>query len=161
MNYPNLALAALASGAMLLAACGREPGNETERVQDQVKENTKEMSKADDSEEWLKERDEAQKELADLRENMAERLVREEKRLADGIKDAERRQEAQAHVNELKANIARLDAQLGRVRSGDASGWQQLKNDTRTMADSTDSWFKRETERIDRKTDADADKDGH
>jgi hypothetical protein len=71
-------------GSILLAGCGTEPGKESERVDEQVSENRKEMAKADDSREWMKERDEAARELSDLRKNMNDRLEREQKRLADG-----------------------------------------------------------------------------
>jgi hypothetical protein len=151
---------ALISGALLFTACGRDPGKETERVNEQVQENAEEMAKADDSQEWMKERDEAARELGDLRKSMNDRLEREQKRLADGIKNAERRAEAENHVKELQANIARIDASLTRMNAATSTDWPTMRDEMRTMSDSTSNWFKRQAEKIDRNTDADADKDG-
>jgi hypothetical protein len=159
-KIPPFALAAMVGG-ILLIGCGREPGNESERVSDQVSENRKEMAKADDNKEWMNERDEAARELRDLRESMTDRLEREQKRLSDGIKDAERRQECETHIRELQANIERIDGQLGRLNAGTATDWDRLKTETRAFSDTTSNWFKRQVEKIDRKTDADADDDGH
>jgi hypothetical protein len=36
-----------------------------------------------------------------------------------------------------------------------------LKTETRAFTDTTSNWLEREAEKIDRKTKADADKDGH
>lgn len=153
--------AAVIGGALLFTSCGRDPGEETERVDEQKQENAEEMAKADDSQEWMKERNEAVRELTDLRENMNNRLTREQKRLADGIKNAERRAECENHIKELQANIAQIDASLTRMNATTGTDWSTMKGEMRTMKDSTDNWFKRQSEKIDRNTDADGDKDGH
>ena len=106
---PHYLVTLLLSGG-LLVACGTEAGKETERVQDQMQENREEVAKADDTEEWLEERDEARKEMADLRETMSKRLEREREDLAKGIKNAEKRAETERHIAELEQNIARIDA---------------------------------------------------
>jgi len=147
--------------SILFVACGRDPGTETERVTDQMNENKGEVAKADNTKEWMNERDEASKELAGLREKLSERLVREEKRHADGIKDTERRAECAQHITELKANIARIDASMGAMKTSTSNDWQRVKGDTRTTTDSTRNWFERQAEMMDRKTDMDSDKDGH
>jgi len=149
-----------AIGALFLTACGRQPGNETERVTDQMNENKEEVVAADNSKEWMNEREEASKELADLRENLDDRLIREEKRLADGIKNAERKAECTQHIAELKMNIARIDGSMGTMKNSTSGNWQKVKADNRMMADSTRNWFDRQAENIDRRTDMDSDKDG-
>ncbi|MEO8068303.1 MAG: hypothetical protein ABI599_11475 [Flavobacteriales bacterium] len=161
MTTHRIAFAALLGGALIFAACGSEPGKETERTTDQMSENRQEMANADDSKEWMNERDEAVKELNDLRENMFARQAREQKRLADGIKDADRKAECERHIAELQINITRVDAALLRMTTTTATDWANLKMETRVVADSTGNWFKREAERIDKMTDADNDKDGH
>ena len=160
MRTQHIIAAGLLSG-LLLTSCGREPGAETERLNEQMRENSAEMNRADDAEEWMDEREEARKELADLRESMITRRERESKRLADGIKDAEKRAECEAHIAELNRNIARIDTQLASVESATSETWQDVKRGMRTATDSTKNWFEREAEKIDRKTDADADDDGH
>jgi len=161
MRNGQIALMMGAVASLMFTACGREAGNETERVTDQMNENTEEVVAADDSKEWMNERTEASKELADLREKLDARLIREEKRLADGIKNAERKAECTQHIAELKMNIARIDASTGTMQNSTSSDWQRIKADGRMMADSTNNWFERQGEKIDRSTNMDSDKDGH
>jgi chromosome segregation ATPase len=161
MRTHTTALLISALAALLLVACTPEPGTETERVDDQMQENRKEMTNADDAEEWLDERREAREELADLRQKLDSRMLREEKRLADGIKDAEKRAECENHIAELKANIARIDASIATVDASTDSDWEKLKAETRAAADETETWFNEQVEKIDRATDADNDNDGH
>lgn len=158
-SYSTLLGAALI--ATLSTSCGREPATETERVTDQMQDNAKEIADADNARELLNERQEATRELATLREKLDARLIREEKRLADGIKDKERRVECENHIAELRANIARIDATVGNVGSSADTDWERVKAESRATMDSTNSWFDRQLEKIDAKTDADADKDGH
>ncbi len=161
MRTTTTALMTSAFAAIFLIACTPEPGKETDRVTDQMQENNKEMSKADDAEEWMEERREAREDLSDLREKLDTRLVREEKRLADGIKDAEKRADSENHVTELKANIARIDASLANMDRSTKTDWQTVKAQSRTMSDDTQNWFDKQGEKIDRSTDADKDNDGH
>ncbi len=161
MRTPPSILLGTAFTALLLSSCGREPGNETDRVQDQMQENSKEIASADDARELMNERQEAVRELASLREKLDARLIREEKRLADGIKDKERRTECETHIAELRTNIARIDATVGSVEGSSDTDWQRIKSESHTMMDSTNTWFDRQLEKIDRETNADADKDGH
>ena len=161
MRTHTLHLATLLLSGGLLAACGTEAGKETERRQEQMQENKAEMNEADTKQEWLRERDEARKELADLRENMSDRLERERKRLADGIKDGEKRAECERHIAELQQNIARIDASTTGLSTATDKTWESIKRESRQAADETKSWWDRQKEAIDKKTDADKDKDGH
>lgn len=155
----QLATVLLSSG--LLAACGTEAGTETERRQEQMQENRTEMNQADTKREWLKERDEAMNELADLRETMADRLERERKRLADGIKNAEKRVECERHIAELEQNIARIDASKTGLGTATVDNWDNMKRDMRKATDETKSWWDRQKDWVDQQTDADKDQDGH
>lgn len=161
MRTINHHLATLLISSGLLAACGTEAGKETERTNDQMQENRKEMNEADTKSEWLEERDEARAELMDLRSNMSDRLERERKRLADGIKDSKKRAEAEQHVRELEQNIARIDASTTGLSGATNETWEQVKRDAREVADTTKSWWGRQKEWIDKQTNADNDHDGH
>ncbi len=159
MRIPQTIL--MTTALFMLAACGRDPGTETDKVTDQMNENREEVADSDGAKEWMNERQEARKELADLREKLEDRLTREEKRLADGIKDTEKRAECAAHITELKYNIARIDRSLVTVDGSTSSDWQRVKAETRNVADSTGNWFDRQAEKIDHGTDMDSDHDGH
>ncbi len=157
---PQLLATVLLSGG-LLAACGTEAGKETERTTEQLQENKKELAEADTKKEWINERDEAREELARLRETLSDRLERERKRLADGIKDAEKKKECETHIAELEKNIVRIDASSTRVGEATEETWQDIKRGSRQAADETKGWWDRQKEWIDKQTDADKDHDGH
>jgi hypothetical protein len=150
-------------GGLLLTSCGTQPGDATEKTNEQLQENKKEMTdaRAEGTEEWREERTEAVKELRDLRATLEERQLREQKRLNDGIKDEEKRAETQAVVTELGTNIARIDATLAKMDASTGADWSRVRSEARQTADETKSWWDRQKELIDRKTDADNDRDGH
>ena len=147
----------------LFIACGADPGAATEKTDDQLKENREELAEAknDGSQEWMKERDEAVKELRDLREDLVNKKTMLEKRLADGIKDASKKADTQAAITELGNQIARVDASLIRLETSTTTDWQDVKRAARGTVDSTQSWVKRQAEKIDWDTKADNDNDGH
>lgn len=146
--------------ALLLVACSAEPGATTEKVNDEMQEAQKEMAKADDTKEWMNERDEARKELSNLRDRLVDRRDRVQGRLTDGVKDAKKRTEMEALVGEYNTNIARLDTYTPRLDGATDSDWEGVKNDMRTMSDSTSNWFDRQADKIDAETKSDNDKDG-
>lgn len=151
---------AAACALALFAACG-QAGKSTEQTSEQMNENREELAKADDAREWMKERDEAAKELNDLRDRLVEKQAREQQRLADGIKEADKKAECEARIAEIGNNIARIDASLIHMQTSNEVDWQGAKQRARGTADTTRSWMQREFEKIDRKTETDLDKDGH
>lgn len=161
MKQTTYLFAATLMAGLFISGCGRQPGHETERVNDQMEENSKEMSNADDREEWMEERREASRELGELREKLVDRKMKEEERLADGIKDAERRAECERHIAELKSNIERIDTHMRTMDNSANTDWQRVKAEGRALADTTSNWFERQFEKVDYKTKADADNDGH
>lgn len=149
-------------GGLLFTGC-MNGGDATEKTTDQMRENKKEMNEAktESAEEWLEERAEAVKELRYLRTTLEEQQIREQKRLTDGIKDAKKKAESQAMVTELGANITRIDASLAKMEASTDTDWNNVKAEARKTADDTKTWWDRQKEMIDKKTDADNDNDGH
>ena len=147
----------------LFTSCASEPGKADERTTEQLQENQKELAKAaqQSAEEWREESAEAARELRELREDLVKKQAREEKRLADGIKDATKKAECEARIAELRSSITRVDAALARVEGSNDSNWADVKRESRKVVDDTKSWIEREAEKVDWKTDADADDDGH
>jgi len=150
-------------GGLLFTSCASEPGDATEKTNDQMQENSSEMNKAttENSEEWLDERTEATKELRDLRATLEERQIREQERLNEGIKDAKKKTETEAVIAELGSNIARIDATLGKMDASTSTDWSTVKTEGRRTADETKTWWDRQKEAVDKTTDSDKDNDGH
>ena len=163
MKTPILLTTTLFAGGLLFTSCASEPGDATEKTTDQMQENSKELNEAqaDNSTEWLEERTEATKELRDLRTTLEERQIREQERLNEGIKDAKKKAETEAVIAELSANIARIDASLGKMEASTNTDWSNVKSEARQTADETKTWWDRQKEAVDKKTDADKDNDGH
>ncbi len=159
MSYP-LKLTTACLTALFLVACGADPGDTTEKVNDEMQEAQKEIAKADDTQEWMNERDEARKEMMNLREKLVNQRDRTQERLTDGVKDAKKRAELEALVAEYNTNIDRLDGFSPRLDGATDGNWEGMKNEMRTMSDSTSNWFDRQADKIDAKTDADKDNDG-
>lgn len=160
MNTKPFTLAALLIGGGMLVACGTEAGKETERVNEQMQDNQENIADADNAREWMNEREEARKEMADLRENMVNRLERERKRQADGIKDAEKRAETERHVAELEQNIARIDENNTSLDNATQETWNDVKTKSRQAGDDTRNWWERQKDWVDANTEADKDMDG-
>ncbi len=161
-TYSFLPIICLIGGSMFATSC-MQPGDATEKTNDQMQENKTEMNdaKMESSEAWRDERTEAVKELRDLRETLADRQMSEQKKLNDGIKDASKKAECQAMVTELGTNIARIDASLAKMEASTGTDWSNMKMEARKTADDTKTWWDRQKEMIDKKTDADKDHDGH
>jgi chaperonin cofactor prefoldin len=106
-------------------------------------------------------KEEMGRELRELREKMAVELAIAEEKLKDPALKAEQRTEWEAYKAEVTDQIDRLDANLSDVEKATAEGWDNVKADTRKTADDVGNWFQRQAEKVDRKTDADKDHDGH
>jgi len=162
MKTHSFPYATILFGALFFTACA-DSGDATDKTNDQMRENRNELNEArtENAEEWREERDEAVKELRDLRSTLQDRQMREQRRLDDGIKDASKKAECQAMIAELGANIVRIDAALLKMDASTGTDWSTVKAEGRRTADETKSWWDRQKELVDEKTDADRDNDGH
>jgi transketolase len=163
MKTNSLLAAACLSGMLLATSCGTDKGDITAKTTDQLQETRKDLgeARADSRESWQEERDAAVKDLRDLRSTLENRRTREQKRMDDRITDTKKRAESAALITELNTNIARIDASLAKLAASTATDWNNANDDARKTSEETRSWWSRQMENIDKKTDADNDKDGH
>lgn len=134
-----------------LAACSDAPKN-TETMERKVDEAMAELRTG---------KDDMSRELRVLREKLAIELTKAEERLKDPALTSEERTEWEAFKQEVNDQIDRLDENLDDVEGATAEKWEAVKADTRRTADDVGNWFQRQAEKLDRKTGADHDKDGH
>lgn len=137
------------TAAVLLLACGRNPGDTTEKVNKEMQEARRDMADADNTREWMSERDDAVSELNDLRDRLIGRRTRIQDRLASGVKDESKRTQLQGQVTELNTNIARIEAELPRLQQATDNDWYLLRDEARSMRDTTSNWFDRQFEKFD------------
>lgn len=135
--------------AILLLACGRNPGETTEKVDKQMQEARRDVAEADNTREWMKERDNAVSELSNLRDRLIGRRERIQNRLSTGVSNPQKRTELQNQVTELNTNIARIEAELPRLDQATDRDWDRLWDETRSMRDTTSNWFDRQLEKFD------------
>ncbi|QQR88050.1 MAG: hypothetical protein IPJ76_07505 [Flavobacteriales bacterium] len=154
----------IVSGALIIAAglasCGNNsPADVREDVAATNAEAHDEVTKA------MKELDEAKAaatlELRELQAQLRKEMADIDAKLADTKLKAERRTELEKTKDELNVQLARLETQLGDVDRATQETWEETKAAVRKAADETSNWFTRQAEKIDRKTGADHDKDGH
>ncbi|MCB9184818.1 MAG: hypothetical protein H6591_12995 [Flavobacteriales bacterium] len=152
MRTIALATASLFSLSLLLAACGEKHPSESDKLESKVDAAMDDLRKG---------KEEASAELRELREDLAVEQAKAEERLKDPKLTAEQRSEWEAFKDDVDQQIQRIDRQLDDVNAATAETWNDVKSATKKAVDETGDWFKRQAEKIDRKTDADADHDGH
>lgn len=133
------------------AACSSAPEN-ADRMEQKVDNAMEDLRRG---------KDEASRELRSLREDLAVELTKADERLKDPALTEAERTEWGAYKTDVNDQIARLDANLNDVESASAETWEDVKAGTRKVADDVGNWFQRQAEKIDKKTDADNDNDGH
>ena len=143
--------AAILAAFLSFSACSEAPNNA-----DQME---KKVDKAMDDLRAGKE--EVSTELRDLREKLVVEHARAEERLKDPELTAEQRAEWEAYKADVQTQLDRVDGNLNDVGAATSEMWEDVKAGTRRTADDIGDWFERQAEKIDRKTEADKDMDGH
>jgi len=144
----NLGLVAVTLG---LVACNNAPADGT-KMEQKVDNAIEDIGTA---------KTDAAKNMRDLHEKLAIRLVKVEARLQEPGITAEQRTEWETSRTELKDQMKRLEDGIAQVEGSTNETWKDVKEGTRQTTEDVDNWFQRQAEIIDRKTDADKDNDGH
>lgn len=151
MNSKNIINLGLVVATLAFVACNNAPAEET-KIEQKVDNALEDVSLA---------KADAAKNMRALHEKLAIRLVKVEAKLQEpGITTAQRT-EWEASRTELKDQMKRLDDGIAQVEGSTNETWKDVKEGTRQTTEDVDNWFQRQAEIIDRKTDADKDKDGH
>ncbi|MBK8615232.1 MAG: hypothetical protein IPN85_17615 [Flavobacteriales bacterium] len=151
MNSKIIINLSLMGATLGLVACNNAPKEET-RMEKQVDNALEDITQA---------KDDAAKNMRALHEKLAIRLVKVEAKLKEPGTTKEQQQEWEASRVELKDQMKRLEDGIGEVDRSTNETWKDVKEGTRKTTEDVDNWFQRQAEIIDRKTDADKDKDGH
>ena len=77
-----------------------------------------------------------------------------------GLEDRKKAQ-LQANIARPGTNNARIGASPAEIEASTATDWGNVKGEAPQTADDTKTWWERQKEMVDQKTDADKDKDGH
>lgn len=143
--------AAILGAFVSLTACSEAPNNADQMEQ-----------KVDKAMEDLRAgKEEVSNDLRDLREKLVVEHARAEERLKDPALTPEQRTEWEAYKTDVQTQLDRVDGDLDNVGSATSEVWEDVKAGTRRTVDDVDDWFERQAEKVDRKTEADKDQDGH
>jgi hypothetical protein len=151
MNTKNIVMIGLVATTLGFAACNSAPTEET-RMEKKVDNALDEVGTA---------KTDAAQTMRALHEKLAIRLVKVEARLQEPGITAEQKKELESSRAEFMDQMKRLEDGIAEVEGSTNATWNDVKEDTRQTTEDVDNWFQRQAEIIDRKTDADKDKDGH
>jgi hypothetical protein len=155
---------ALVAGSFVLPGCSDTPAEqkaETEKKLDKIEDKMADSKMADTPKEWEKERADILEDLRDLRNDIDQELNKTNVDLADKDIKPSVRKDKEALKAELEREKANLDAMVAKAEASTDATWTTVKMDLDKAANDTKSWWAREKEKIDKKTKADNDNDGH
>ncbi len=151
MNTKIIINLGLVVATLGFVACNNAPADET-KMEQKVDNAIEDISTA---------KADAAKNMRALHEKLAIRLVKVEARLQEPGITVEQKKEWETSRTELKDQMKRLEDGIAEVEGSTNETWKDVKEGTRQTTEDVDNWFQRQAEIIDRKTDADKDKDGH
>lgn len=164
----NVALwcAALGLAGLVSQGCG-SPQEKGERMESRVDETMKDAQQeiADKQEKAYKdladEKRELYRDLRSLRSDIDDRIQNADDKLATKDLKASEREEWNAYRAQLLDQRRRVEKALDDVGDADTNTWSEVKAAVQRSREDVDTWLEREAEKVDKKTKADADKDGH
>lgn len=151
MNSKIIINLSLLSATLGFVACTNAPKEEA-KVEKQVDNALEDITQA---------KEDAAKNMRELHEKLAIRIVKVEARLKEPGLAKEEQKEWEAARVELKDQMKRLEDSMAEVDGSTNETWKDIKEGSRKTTEDVGNWFQRQAEIIDRKTDADKDKDGH
>lgn len=157
MNTPLMI--ATASLLLLLTACTK-PADKAEKIEEQVNKELDQLDKAMAQDAQI-ERAAMTEDLRNLRIRVADELAAAERKLSAANLGAKDRAAWEAYRRELLVQRDRIDRNLSAMGLATRDTWNDVKRETETIKRDVEEWFKRQAEKVDRRTKTDADKDGH
>lgn len=157
MNMPLMI--ATASLLLLLTACTK-PADKAEKIEEQVNKELDQLDKAMAQDAQI-ERAAMTEDLRNLRIRVADELAAAERKLSAANLGAKDRAAWEAYRRELLVQRDRIDRNLSAMGLATRDTWNDVKREAESIKLDVEEWFKRQAEKVDRRTKADADKDGH
>ncbi|MBP6311785.1 MAG: hypothetical protein KA408_05915 [Flavobacteriales bacterium] len=152
------ALALVAVVGCALAACGTGPSEERmdQKVDNKIEEMNDDMQRNMD-----KSRAELTENLRELGEKINKHIAEMDEKLADTKLSAQERVELEKKRLEYKEQHARIEAATSKVGMATKETWNDVEREGLEVKNDLSTWWDRQKENVDQKTDADHDMDGH
>lgn len=164
MRPHHLLAVALLAGGFTMAGCSNTPAEqraETEKKVDKIEDKMADSRMADTHVEWEKERADILADLRDLRDNIGSQLSKVNVDLADKKLKPSVRKDKEAMKAELEREKTNVEGLVAKAENATDATWSSTKADLDKASNDVKGWWARFKENIDKKTDADNDKDGH
>ena len=143
---------------MLFVGCG--PAEQAENTKDKVDSGIQELNE-DLRADIEKDKAALTADLERLKVRTETKTINFEERLRDDkLTPAERKELEDAH-KEMKGQLVRIEVATSNVGVATRDSWLEVKDESNKVVDDIDNWFERQAEKMDKKTDADRDGDGH
>ncbi len=153
----------LVASACLVASCSDTPAEQRESMNNKMQDITSNAEKttADTPKEWEKERQDILGELRDLRNDIDDKLGKEQEKLADKKLKPSERTDCEAMAAELTKEKGVVESHIKAIETSEDANWNTNRDSARAAMTDFKSWWAKQKEKMDRKTDADNDHDGH
>lgn len=167
MHIPKspLLMAAAIASTLFFVRCANTPEEQNEAMQDKMEKIDDKaidaQTEADTRLEWEKDRSAILDDLRDLRDNIDKKLADTNEKLAKKDLKASERTDHEAMKAELVREKEIVEAQITKVEAATPADWDLTRTEADRTRNDVRTWWEKEKEKVDRKTDADKDADGH
>ncbi len=161
-NHPFTA--AFLVGGLLFMGCSTTPSEQkadTNKELDKIEDKMEDATVARTEHAWESERADVLKDLRDLRDNIDSKLAETNVKLADKDLKPSERNDAEALKAELVKEKNVVEGLIQKAENATDPTWESTRVEIRTSSDDVKGWWARLKDNIDKKTDADKDRDGH
>lgn len=151
------------AGGLLFTSCSNTPAEQQDKMNDKIEnvhEDMKDLN-AETGAEFDRDRKDIADDLRDLRDNIDNKLKDTNDKLAKTDLKADERSEAEAMKAELEKEKAQVDAELDKVTNATVETWNDVKTEATKTSNDVKTWWNQQKEKVDKKSDADNDNDGH
>lgn len=143
---------------MLFVGCG--PAEQAENTKEKVDSGIEELNE-DLRADIEKDKAELTADLERIKLRTEAKIINFEERLRNDKLTPAERKELEDALKEMKGQQTRIEVATSNVGVATRDSWLEVKDATNNVVDDIDNWFERQAEKMDKKTDADRDGDGH
>lgn len=161
MIKSNLIMASLIAGSFLVVSCNNTPAEQSEAMNDKVEKIEDKVQDAKVDNDWERERADVMEDFRELQTKIDNKLAEVNEDLAKKDLKAEVRAEKEAMKAELIREQELVATKMKNVEGATTDNWENTKADVENSRREMDSWWEKQKENVDVKTDADKDNDGH
>ncbi|MFZ1331257.1 MAG: hypothetical protein WAR83_03670 [Flavobacteriales bacterium] len=157
----NLLMASIVAGSFMVVSCNETPAEQRDDMNDKVEKIEDKAQDAMGDRDWESERNEIREDFRDLQTKIDNKLAEVNEDLTKTDLKADVRAKKEAMKVELIREKDMIAEKMRNVDGATNETWDMTKSDVENTKRDIDSWWEKQKENVDVKTDADNDNDGH